>query len=94
LQGEIGFSVQLPDAPEANRFLFSESPSRVLVSCDPQKVASVEAAARREGLEVLKLGVVGGDQLDLGVFSVSLEDAKERFETSLPRLLTSNKVEV
>ncbi|MGI8407363.1 MAG: AIR synthase-related protein [Actinomycetota bacterium] len=93
LQSGTGFSVALPQDVEPYRLLFSESPSRVLISVASKDAASVEAAARREDLEVTRLGTVGGNDLNYGAFSVPLEVAKETFERALPDRLSGSMVE-
>ena len=75
--------------PSGYRELFSESPSRCLVTVDPsdeQKLLDVAVAA---GVEVTKLGSVGGDTLAFGDFEVPLAEATDAFEGVLPRILSS-----
>ncbi len=43
--------------------LFGESPSRLVVSCDPLHAAALELLARQHGLPVERIGSVGGDAL-------------------------------
>jgi phosphoribosylformylglycinamidine synthase len=43
--------------------LFGESPSRLVVSCDPLHAPALELLARRHGLPVERIGSVGGDAL-------------------------------
>jgi phosphoribosylformylglycinamidine synthase len=43
--------------------LFGESPSRLVVTCDPRHVAALELLARQHGLPVERIGSVGGGAL-------------------------------
>jgi phosphoribosylformylglycinamidine synthase len=45
--------------------LYGEGAARVVVSCLPENVEAVEAAARDAGVPVTRLGTVGGDALVL-----------------------------
>ncbi len=69
--------------------LFSETPSRALVSCDEARSPELEALARSRGVPCQKLGLVGGDRIDLGVCSVTVEEARGSFEGGLERALSA-----
>jgi phosphoribosylformylglycinamidine synthase len=84
----LGFSVTLKDDLHAG--LFSESPSRAVVSCSPSEVSSVVAAAERQGTTATQIGTVGGSEMNFSAFSMSLDRAKEIFEHSLPDTLSSS----
>jgi phosphoribosylformylglycinamidine synthase len=84
LRANLGFTVELP--PD-HRLLFSESPSRALVSCDPQHRDTVMARAQQAGVTAAVLGTVGGQSLDFGAFEVDLGSAKKLFEEAIPRAL-------
>ncbi len=64
------------DLPADHRFLFSESPARVVVSCAPDNARQVAEAAEKRGVTVQQIGTVGGTELRFGGFTVSLENAK------------------
>lgn len=87
IYGNVGFSVSLPG--DAHRTLFSESPSRAVVSCDAAHVDDLLGMAGRLRLEASSIGTVGGERLDFGWFDVTLQSAKTTFETSLPRALSA-----
>ena len=76
LAGGLGFRAAgtEPDM-ETHRWLFSESPSRALVSLAPEKLDRVRAAASELDVPVTPLGEVGGDTLDFGAFQVALTQA-------------------
>jgi phosphoribosylformylglycinamidine synthase subunit PurL len=82
LAGGRGFSVDLAGV-RPHLALFSESPSRALVTCSPGALDGVLEAAATVPLVARPLGIAGGDELDFGVFAVALEDARHAFETGL-----------
>ncbi|MFN2388598.1 MAG: phosphoribosylformylglycinamidine synthase subunit PurL [Actinomycetota bacterium] len=82
--GGTGCTVDVGDHTGA----FSESPSRAVVSCAPERTGDVLSIADRVGIEARAIGSVGGDRLDLGSFAVSLEEAAAAFEGALERALS------
>ena len=55
--------------------LFSESPGRVVVTCAPDDVAAVVAAAGAADVPSTEVGVVGGDRVAVeGVVDLALAD--------------------
>jgi phosphoribosylformylglycinamidine synthase II len=87
LAGALGAAVKLdtPLAPSA--LLFSEEPSRVIVSCSPERVADVLRTARKIGAPCVEIGTVGGTALAIeGVASVPLEIMRTAYEGTLPRI--------
>jgi phosphoribosylformylglycinamidine synthase II len=91
LRGEIGFSVSI-DHPEVHRALYSESPSRAVLSCSPAAADEVLARLRASEVQAVTLGRVGGTDLDFGSFSVALENAKTVFEGAFPTMMSSPTV--
>jgi phosphoribosylformylglycinamidine synthase len=89
IAGGIGFSVTLPEG-EAHRMLFSESPSRAVLSCAPDRVEAVTDMLAKHFITTHVLGKVGGYDLDYGVFSVPLVEAVRGWEESLPRTLAAS----
>lgn len=87
IYGDVGFSVSLAGDP--HRILFSESPSRAVVSCDPAHVDEVNALAGESGVPVDRAGTVGGTELDFGWFAATLEGAKTSYESALPDALST-----
>ena len=93
IQGNRGFTVNLGDGnDQPHLVLFSESPSRVLVSYAPTDAAAVQRAVEGWGLGFEQIGEVGGSKLDFGSFDVPLESAKRTFEMSLPSSLSMASV--
>jgi phosphoribosylformylglycinamidine synthase len=87
IAGGKGFTL---DAAGDHTALFSESPSRAIVTCPKNLVGDVIAIAERAGTTALTIGTVGGAELDFGAFSVPLEAAMSAFEGALPNTLSSN----
>ncbi|MGE5584604.1 MAG: phosphoribosylformylglycinamidine synthase subunit PurL [Bacillota bacterium] len=65
--GEIGARVRFPGMMRADRYLFSESGGRMLVSFHPSVTSEVQGMARRHGVPVTVLGEVGGARLVIDV---------------------------
>jgi phosphoribosylformylglycinamidine synthase subunit PurL len=65
--------------------LFGESPSRVIVCCDPQAVDEVVGRAESAGVAVRRLGEAGGDRAVVeGLLDVDLAAIVTRYERALP----------
>ncbi|MGH2729239.1 MAG: phosphoribosylformylglycinamidine synthase subunit PurL, partial [Actinomycetota bacterium] len=88
LAGGRGFSVDVSGAAP-HRELFSETPSRALVSCAPSAASEIEDIARKAGVGCRVLGTVGGSKLDFGCFAVTVDETKDVFETALPSALSA-----
>jgi len=67
--------------------LFSESAARAIVAVLPEKVGALGAVATEAGISLQQIGAVGGDSVEVaGHFSVPLDELREAFEATLPRL--------
>ena len=88
LASGFGFSISF-EHEEPYRYLFSESPSRAVVSCAPERLDEVMALAQDRFVRVQKLGSVGGSSLDLGAFEVAIHEAKNVFEHGLVKSLSA-----
>lgn len=72
-------------APAA--FLFSEEPSRVVVSCHPEQVGALSELARAHGTPLERLGVVGGDALEFaGLARMGLAELARAYEGTIPAI--------
>jgi phosphoribosylformylglycinamidine synthase len=61
---EIGAEISIPEGPEpAEIALFGEQASRIVVSCDPKKRASINKTADSHSVKAAFLGNTGGDRL-------------------------------
>ena len=85
LRGGRGAALELPDDAEPFVALFSESASRAVVAtADPDAVL---ALAARHGVPASVVGRVGGAAVVVpGLFEVAIEDLREAWESTLPRL--------
>ena len=88
LGGRLGARIELPDG-EAHRVLFSESPSRAVVSCNADVLKRLGEQAERLGVAWQELGRTGGDDLDVGIFSVPVDEARNVYEGTLERALSA-----
>lgn len=91
IAGGRGFTLEPLDG-EPHRALFSETPSRAIVTCPPSEVSEVVAAAERAGTTAGRIGTVGGSVLGFDAFSVPLQHARETFEGALEDALSSSIV--
>jgi phosphoribosylformylglycinamidine synthase len=86
LASGLGFRL---DGALDHRGLFSESPSRAVLSCAPERVAELKALADGHGVPLERLGEVGGDDFDFGSFKLGKETATDVFENALPERLSA-----
>jgi phosphoribosylformylglycinamidine synthase II len=61
--GGLGARVRIALIGSPAVALFGESPSRLVITCDPRHAAALELLARQHGLPVERIGTVGGDPL-------------------------------
>jgi phosphoribosylformylglycinamidine synthase subunit PurL len=83
-----GFSVQV-GGTEPHRALYSESPSRAVVSCTQGMVDEVLSLAGDHGVAAEVIGAVAGDMCDFSVFAVALEEARSFWEGGLSDRLSA-----
>jgi phosphoribosylformylglycinamidine synthase len=82
IPADVGFKLD-PAPADDYRFLFSESPSRALVSCDAVDVDRLISMARDMAVPAHVIGSVGGSELAFGSFSVDKAEARDAYENSL-----------
>jgi phosphoribosylformylglycinamidine synthase len=86
-----GASVSLPadeDAPD-HALLFSEEPSRIIVSLPASNVGAVGEICARYGVPFAKIGIVTGDTLAIdGACEVPVEELAERHARALDGIVT------
>ncbi len=85
----LGASLKLPlPGSRPDLALFSEEPSRIVVSYPPAREAEVQAAAKAAGAPLLVLGSVGGDELAIeGACRVPVAALSEAWRGGLPDVL-------
>ncbi|HEY6532339.1 MAG TPA: phosphoribosylformylglycinamidine synthase subunit PurL [Acidimicrobiales bacterium] len=70
--------------------LFSESPSRVVLCVDPERLTTVENVCENAGVPVARIGVAGGGRIAVkGLLDLPLADAGGAWSNRLPDALGS-----
>ena len=87
--GGIGARIDEDTDLDQHVALFSETPSRAVVTCSPGSTDAVLGVARKHGTPARKIGSTGGEQLSFGAFVVALDDARERYENGLTKRLSA-----
>jgi phosphoribosylformylglycinamidine synthase II len=90
-QEAIGATISLPDSPAASA-LFSESPSRIIISFPESSLSAIEDMARRENAPFAVIGRVGGKKLHIDVgdteaVSAEVSELESPWRSSLSRKL-------
>jgi phosphoribosylformylglycinamidine synthase subunit PurL len=99
-QKGIGCSVELSSQGLAPEFvLFGEDASRIVISCDPAKVARIKEVAGKQGIfaDVLGETVSGNLEFKLDgrpVVSASSAELRDVYENALERALRARPVAV
>jgi phosphoribosylformylglycinamidine synthase subunit PurL len=71
------------------RELFSESPSRALISCAPEQRDDLLALASSTGVPMMQLGITGGRNIELGDLVVPLEVVTTALRNGLSEKLSA-----
>lgn len=83
-----GATVDLPGAGRLDGRLFGEAQSRAVVSCRPEDEGRLEAAAKRLGVPLEKMGKVGGDSLVIGsAVGIRVKEAADLFFGAIEKLM-------
>jgi len=90
----MGASVALETRRRAEAVLFSEGQSRILVSVAPREAGELEQLADDTGVALSRLGVTGGDRLEIRVngertISKTVASLREAWWTAIERGLDS-----
>jgi phosphoribosylformylglycinamidine synthase subunit PurL len=90
----MGASIALETRRRAEAVLFSESQSRILVSVAPERAGELERLADDAGVPLSRLGVTGGDHLEIRVngertISRTVAALREAWWTAIERGLES-----
>jgi len=81
-----GIGAQLSMEGSAATLLFSETPGRVLVAVDPSDEDAVHALAIRYGISSTRIGVTGGQVLEINDATIDLADLRRAFTETFPKL--------
>jgi phosphoribosylformylglycinamidine synthase len=86
--GELGtgVTVDLKDLPGRGDFkLFAENQTRIVLSCKAGDVEKLEALAKKQGVDILRLGKVGGDRLVIkDLIDIPVVEARKAWEEAIP----------
>jgi phosphoribosylformylglycinamidine synthase len=90
----MGAVVAIETPRRADGVLFSETQSRILVSVAPGSVDALTALADEHGVPISRIGVTGGERLDVHVNGVSaisqnVATLRQTWWTAIERGLTS-----
>jgi phosphoribosylformylglycinamidine synthase II len=88
----IGANISLPRSLPVTALLFSESPSRIIISFAVSARAEIESIAQRENCPLTVIGEVGGSELQINVgdekvVSASVAELENVWRGSLPKKL-------
>jgi len=93
IAGGIGSQVALDDDLDVVASLFSETQSRIVVTCADEDVDAFLDILDGEDVPYSVIGEVGGDTFEIeGKISLSIDDIVESFDTSLERLVGGEPV--
>ncbi len=85
IAGGIGASIANPPSLPAHAFLFGEDQARYVITCEPEKAATIQGAAQRAGVPCTALGTTGGGTLTLGpAIVIFLSELAATYERWLP----------
>ena len=99
-QRGVGCTVELSSQTLAPEFvLFSEDASRIVISCDPAKVARIKEVAAKQGISADVLGETVSGNLEIKVdghlaVSASIAELREVYESALEQALRAENVAV
>jgi phosphoribosylformylglycinamidine synthase II len=90
----IGAQIDLDSSLPINSLLFSESPSRIIVSFRPAVLAEITGLAKHHNCPFQIIGRVGGDRLQIKVngaeaIGASVEDLEANWRQALPQKLAT-----
>jgi phosphoribosylformylglycinamidine synthase len=93
LSGGMGAQIELPaDDIRLDAVLFGETPSRVVVSCSPQRASRLQDLAKAHGVPCVVLGKVGEQELvirqeEREIIDMSLKRARDIYSQAISRRL-------
>ena len=84
----LGAALRVPFPRRKDFILFGEEGSRIVVSLPPERWPELEALAHAAGAPLIRLGVVGGDRLEIeGAISVPVAELASAWRSGLQRVL-------
>jgi phosphoribosylformylglycinamidine synthase len=83
LRHNVGADITIANIEVA---LISESPGRVIVAIDPAKSAQLLALAKKQGIDITKIGTTGGDNLVINGAVIPLDELRTAHTETFPKL--------
>jgi phosphoribosylformylglycinamidine synthase len=83
LRHNVGATVSLDDVGIS---LLSETPGRVVVAVTPAKVAELQRLAEKQSIPLTKLGITGGDALNINDASIKLDQLRTAHTETFQKL--------
>jgi len=83
LRHGVGAKVMLENVGVA---LISETPGRVVVAIDPSKANQLSDLAKSKNIEITKIGITGGDNLEINDANISLSELRKAHTETFPKL--------
>ena len=91
IAGGLGLAaVDIPSSGRTDSLLFGESQSRIVVSVAPEHAQGLARLAEETGVPYTRLGVVGGERLELALIDIPLSQLREAWEQGLEQALRAN----
>jgi phosphoribosylformylglycinamidine synthase subunit PurL len=88
IAGDHGFAVSLRADVPPHVALFSESASRAVVSCRPERAEGLEALAASRGVPYERIGETGGPSMMFARHAeISVGEARAVYEEAIPKLM-------
>jgi phosphoribosylformylglycinamidine synthase subunit PurL len=86
----VGAMIKLDTKLRIDRFLFSESQSRIVVSLEKKNIAALKALAEKNNVPFAEIGQVGGKSLAINkVIKIDLAKLDDAFFNSIRKLMES-----
>ncbi len=98
LPAGIGLRVNLPKQRLSHEFvLFAEDASRVVVSCDPERLARIQQVAEEYDVIAEVLGETGSDRVEIAageepIISASIAELRAAYEGALEKALRTDPI--
>ncbi|HET8963193.1 MAG TPA: phosphoribosylformylglycinamidine synthase subunit PurL, partial [Chitinophagales bacterium] len=90
MAGNLGFEIETDSSLQKDAFLFGESQSRVVVTCDAAMVEEIEMICKKHNISANSLGTVGGEYLVIdGENFGSVYTYTDLFQNALEKYLSS-----
>jgi phosphoribosylformylglycinamidine synthase len=83
LRHNVGATIQLENVGIS---LLSETPGRVVVAIDPAQSAALISEAEAQSIALTKIGVTGGNALEVNGASISLDELRTAHTQTFPKL--------